>query len=191
MPQLAVILKKMDAREIIKSIYIDLPFDENVELKDNELIWIDNFGGENSVSIKDIAFNEKSFAWWQCNSAGLDSVFLKLNPQILVNWKIPLNTMGQPSWGCQNIFFYKNYLIVKYKDKHSDRILFLNTNNLNIEEILTTSYYWKNIKLIENVLYIWDRKGEECIEVEIFENKLERRITNLINLNKAGINLEN
>ena len=49
----------MDAKEIIKSIYYDLPFDENVELKDEILIWIDNFGGENSVSINDIACNEK------------------------------------------------------------------------------------------------------------------------------------
>ncbi|ALR30369.1 hypothetical protein ATE47_07465 [Chryseobacterium sp. IHB B 17019] len=181
----------MEAKKILKSIYVDLPYDKNVDLKDDILIWIDNFGAENSVSIKDIAYEENKIAWWQCNSAGLDLVFLKLNPKILITWEIPLNTMGQSSLGCSNIFFYKNYLIVKYHDKHSDRIFFFNTNNLKIEEILTTSCHWKKIKLMDNRLYIWNIRGEECLEVTIFENNLERTITSLIDLNKKGIVLEN
>ncbi len=180
----------MDKKEILRSIYVDLPDDKNVELKDDILIWIDHFGAENSVSIEDIAYENSKIAWWQNNSAGLDLVFLKLHPTILITWQIPLNTMGQFSWGCSNIFFYKNYLIVKYKDKHSDRIFFFNTNNLKIEEIVTT-YYWKKIKLIDNRLYVWDIKGEEYLEVKIFENNLERTIINLIDLNKKGIVLEN
>lgn len=98
----------MDASEILQSMYIDLPCDQDVVLTENILAWTDNFGAENSVSINDIAFAGDKAAWWQCNAAGRDLVLIRLHPTIVITLADSIEYHRATFPGkLYNIFLYK------------------------------------------------------------------------------------
>lgn len=158
----------------------------NTEIKEDEIIWIDNFGTENSVSSYMTATSENRIAWWQCNDVGKDLVRIKLESGIIVNWRPIINTMGMSSLGCSFINFFSEFLIVMYMDKHTDRIFAINTANLNVEEINFYGRY-ERIKKVENEIFVSKSPLEDILKMTISEDGIKSEIVNLEYLKERDI----
>ncbi len=141
-------------------------FQDNVdtELKDDCIYWKDNFGAENEIHINQIAFNGHLIAWWQENEIGKELVRIKVKDEIIVNWRPPINTMGLGSSGCDCIKFFHHFLVIKYRDKHRNRIFIIDTNYIQVEEIETDGYT-KKVKLNGDKLLIRDMGSDLTITI--------------------------
>lgn len=152
-------------------------FQDNISTEINEetITWIDNFGAENKVYKWMTTSNENLFAWWQCNEVGKEVVRIKLENNVIINWRPPINTMGTESLGCSFIKFFLNYLIVIYADKHTNRIFTINTKNIIVEEVNFYGYY-KKIKLVDNELFVTKSSSDEILKLTIFPNRVNNEI---------------
>ncbi len=148
-------------------------FQDNIdtELKENSIFWKDNFGTENEINNDQIAVNGNVIAWWQKNEVGKELVRIKVQDDIIINWRPPINTMGLNFGGCGFIEFYLEFLILKYRDKHRERIFIINTKNLKIVEI-NTEGGTKGMILIKNNLYIKELPSGQITKISIHSDKL-------------------
>lgn len=128
-------------------------FQDNIDtdIKDNTIVWKDNFNAENEVHLHETAKHNGIVAWWQRNEVGKELVRIKLSDALIINWRPPINTMGLISDGCSFIQFYQHYLIVKYRDKHGERAFVININKLTFEELAMKGRDY-DFELIENQL---------------------------------------
>lgn len=174
----------------ILSIIEEELFQDNIdaELEANRIYWKDNFGAENEILIHQIAVNKNLIAWWQNNEVGKELVRIKINDGVIINWRPPINTMGMPSMGCNFIEFYLKFLIIKYQDKHRERIFIIDTNNIQIEEIKTNGYK-KKVKLIGNQLFIQEEPKGQITMTSIQTGNINTEIISKSYLMKRNIDL--
>jgi hypothetical protein len=153
-------------------------FQDNIdtEIEDYRIYWTDNFGAENEVYRSQTAVSNNRIAWWQKNEVGKELVRIKMSKDTIINWRPPINTMGLSSLGSSFMKFYKDFLILKYQDKHRERVFVINTNPIQIEEIKGEGYR-KNIKLVDNLLYV---KGEPHGQITETNIQKENIITKII-----------
>lgn len=126
----------MTTREIFLLVQEEL-YAQNVdtEITEDEIVWTDHYGAENSVSEWQTAVSEIGWvAWWLRNDVGNDMVKIWKSRDIVITWHPPLNTMGQSSLGGR-LQFFENFLIIRYYDKHGERIFIFNIPTLNKTEI--------------------------------------------------------
>jgi len=125
----------MEKNQLLKLIYEEIDFVEG-EIKEDEIIWKDIFGGENSVSKFDVAFHNNQYAWYETNEVGNDKLKIKINSNFILKWKVPVSSMGFSYGGCRYINFCENFLVVIYADKHRDKLILINTETLNLENVV-------------------------------------------------------
>lgn len=124
----------MEKNQLLKLIYEEIDFVEG-EIKEDEIIWKDIFGGENSVSKFNSVFRNNQYAWYETNEVGNDKLKIKINPNFILEWKVPVNSMGSSYRGCRFIDFCHNFLILVYTDKHRDQLVFINTETFTLDKI--------------------------------------------------------
>ncbi|MCX8533493.1 hypothetical protein [Chryseobacterium luquanense] len=148
----------MTKKELLKLIYEEIDFKEG-ELKDDEIAWKNILGAEHIVSENNIASQNGMFAWYEDNDVGFDILKLKINSNFLLEWKVPVNSMGFSYGGCRFIEFCENFLIVMYADKHRDQLVVINTGTLEIENLGVLSRN-PSVDLSENVLSVKEKNEE-------------------------------
>ena len=106
----------------------------DTELSENYIKWKDGFGAECEVLKADIAYNEKSIAWWQHNEVGKDILRIRLENEVILTWRPKAN---HHSWGFTDVSlqWIDKELIVKYKNKHTDYVF--RFDGLDFERIFT------------------------------------------------------
>ena len=156
-------------------------FQDNIdtEIENDRIFWTDNFGAENEVLRSQTARNGAIIAWWQMNGVGKETVKIKISNQVTLNWRPSINTMGLSSLGCSFIEIHKNFLILKYKDKHAERIFVFDYKKMKETEIHTrgkTKYLkLEGNKLIVNNLDMGTSKvilDSDGAELEIIDAKM-------------------
>lgn len=164
------------ANKILELIDEEL-FQDNIdtEIKGDVIYWKDNFGAENEIHSYQTAMQDEMIAWWQSNEVGKELLRIKIQTGIIINWRPPINTMGLGSMGCDFLKFYEHYLIVKYTDKHRQRVFIINVKTLNIQEIKSEGYT-KDLELIGNKLYLKDPVGGQLLMLTILSDKIETEI---------------
>lgn len=76
-------------------LYLTVP---DFKIEEDRIFWKDTFGAEIEISRHSTAINDRGiFAWWQSNEVGHELVRIKINKDIIINWRPPINTMGKPS----------------------------------------------------------------------------------------------
>lgn len=165
-------------------------FQDNIDtkLEANLIYWKDNFGAENEVRIDQIAINKNRIAWWQNNEVGKELVRIKINDDTIINWRPPINTMGLSSMGCDFIEFYLEFLIIKYQDKHRERVFIIDTNNILTEEIQTSGYR-KKIKLVDNKLFLQEQPNGQITMTSIQTGNINTGIISNSYLMERNIDL--
>ncbi|MEJ5104528.1 hypothetical protein [Chryseobacterium sp. MYb328] len=172
----------MTQAEILTLIDEEL-FTDNIktELSEHKIVWTDPSGTENSVSPHQTAINNEGIiAWWQCNEAGKEKVHIRLREKKVITWKPPINTLGQPTFRDGILYFHENYLIIKYKDTHYQRLFIFNIRTLKNEEILINALTIQ-VKIIGNELFLGGLyQDEEFIKITMYPDHLEKE-----NINEA------
>ncbi len=182
----------MTQAEILNLIDDEL-FMENIktELTEQEIVWTDTFGAKNSVSIHQTAINNNGvIAWWQNNEAGKEQVRIRIDEKTFITWKPPINTLGQSSFSGGLLYFYENYLIIKYKDKHRERLFIFNITTLKAEEILlrnlTTQVKISGNELLLTGLY----SDEDFIKITMHPDRIERESIDQEYIHRRNITLD-
>ena len=166
----------MTQAEILTLIDEELSTDHiKTELSQQKMVWMDHSGKENSVSPHQTAINNEGIiAWWQCNETGKEEVHIRLKEKKIITWKPPINTLGQPTFRDGLLNFYENYLIIKYKDTHYQRIFIFNIKTLQDEEILINALTIQ-VKMIGNELFLGGLYlDEEFIKITMYPDRLEK-----------------
>lgn len=159
------------------------------EIEEDRIFWKDAFGTEIEIDKYSTAINNQGvFAWWQSNEVGHELIRIKINRDIIINWRPPLNTMGQPSSG-GHLHFFENFLVTQYVDKHGQRLFIFNINTLKAEEIITKGFT-KKVKLNGNELFIKDSFKNEFIKVSIYPDRLEREEIDEAYMNSRNIKFD-
>ena len=163
----------MDKQKLLKRIYIDEIETDDAELKDDKIIFRNNYGAENSISIDDIDSNDQMFAWYETSEIGFDKVKIKINEQTTIEWKPPINSMGL-SAGCNFFKFHKNYLIVGYRDKSSDMLAFVDLTNFSVKEFyfFGDGYYFKQINNEIHIKNIYENCYNIDFKLIILDNEI-------------------
>lgn len=166
-------------------------FQDNIDtdIVDGKIVWKDNFGAENEIESDQIAVNGDIIAWWQKNEVGKELVRIKIQEGFIINWRPPINTMGTNSMGCSFIEFYNEFLVLKYRDKHRERIFIINTKNIAAEEIKLKSYR-KQMKLVDKELYIKEVEGGQIIKISIQSDEFTKEQIDENYLFSRGINFD-
>jgi len=133
-------------------------------LKDHSIWWKDNLGAENEIHRSQTVRDGDKIAWWQINEVGKDLVRICLQKDRILNWRPPINTMGLGSAGCSFIAFCLDFLILKYRDKHRERIFIIQTQNILAKEIQIAGFT-KELKLIDGELFIKDLPSGDLYKV--------------------------
>ncbi|MFZ4930086.1 hypothetical protein [Chryseobacterium sp. Mn2064] len=164
----------MTQAEILNLIDEEL-FMNNIktEMTEEEIVWKDNFEAENSVSVDKTAVNSRGIlAWWQYNEVGKEQVYIRINERTLITWRPPINN----PYNNARLYFYEQYLIIKYKDKHRERLFIFNIQTLNCEEIilknLTTQIQITGNELLLRGFY----SDEEFIKITMYPDRIEKEI---------------
>jgi len=118
----------MEQKNLLRLVFEKIDFTEG-ELKDNEIVWKNIFGAEHIIYEYNIAFQQDMLAWYEDNEVGLDILKLKINKNFILEWKVPVNTMGFSYGGCRFIDFCNNFLVVVYIDKHHDQLVLIRKVN--------------------------------------------------------------
>jgi hypothetical protein len=151
----------MEKEQLLKSVYNEIDFVEG-ELKENEIVWKNIFGAENIVSNYDIAYQRGKLAWYENNESGNDIVKLKINRNFILKWKVSVSSMGFSYGGCKYINFCENFLVVVYADKHRDKLILINMETLNLENVGVLNRV-SSIDFKENQLTIKSRNNEDSV----------------------------
>ncbi|HCN48060.1 MAG TPA: hypothetical protein DIT10_02985 [Chryseobacterium sp.] len=115
-------------------------------------------------------------AWWQCNEAWKEQVQIRLRDKRMITWKPPVNTLDQPIFRDGFLYFHEHYLIIKYKDKHYQRLFIFNIQTLQDEEILINALTIR-VKVIGNELFLAGfYHDEEMIKITMYPDRLEREM---------------
>ncbi|KFF75311.1 hypothetical protein HX13_03535 [Chryseobacterium sp. P1-3] len=166
----------MAKTEIPKQINEELLEDPmNMELSEQTMIRPHPESVENTVFPHQTTTNNHGdTAWWQCNEAGKEQVQIRLRDKKILTWKPPVSTLEQPTFrGCL-LYFYENYLIIKYKDKHYQRLFIFNIHTLRNEEILIDALTIR-VKIIGNELFLAGfYSDEELIKITMHPDHIER-----------------
>ena len=143
-------------------------FQDNIdsEIKENAIYWKDNHGAENVIRKSQTAVAGERIAWWQQNEVGKELVRIRLKKDLIVNWRPPINTMGLGSMGCDFLEFYEDFLVLRYRDKHRERVFIIHLENLEIEEINLKGYK-KKMKRVEEKLYVKTELKGECLMISL------------------------
>ncbi|WP_185287595.1 hypothetical protein [Chryseobacterium lactis] len=166
----------MTQAEILTLIDEELFTDHiKTELTEQKIVWTDHVGMENSVSPHQTAINNDGvIAWWQCNAAGKEEVRIRLKEKKVITWKPPINTLEQPVFRDGLLYFHKNYLIIKYKDSHYQRVFIFNITTLKDEEIIINALTIR-VKIIGNELFLAGLySDEEFIKITMYPDHFER-----------------
>jgi hypothetical protein len=181
--------KAMTQAEILTLIDEELSTDLiKTELSQQKIVWMDHSGTENSVSPHQTAINNDGiFAWWQCNETGKEEVHIRLKEKKIITWKPPINTLGQPIFRDGLLYFHENYLIIKYKDNHYQRLFIFDIKTLKDEEILINALTIQ-IKIIGNELFLGGLyDDEEFIKITMYPDRLEKENVNKNDLQQRNI----
>ncbi|BAP33109.1 laminin [Chryseobacterium sp. StRB126] len=182
----------MTQAEILTLIDEEL-FTDNIktEVSEQKIIWTDHSGMENSVSPHQIAINNDGvIAWWQCNKAGKEEVRIRLKEKKVMTWKPPINTLGQPLFRDGLLYFYENYLIIKYKDTHYQRLFIFNIKTLKNEEIIINALTIQ-VKMIGNELFLGGLyHDEEFIKITIYPDHFEKESIDEVYLHQRNITFD-
>lgn len=166
----------MTQAEILTLIDEEL-FTNNIktELCEQKIIWTDPSGTENSVSPHQTAINNNGvIAWWQCNEAGKEEVHIRIKEKKILTWKPPVTTLKSPIFRDGLLHFYENFLIIKYKDAHYQRIFIFNIKTLKGEEILVDALTIQ-VKIIGNELFLGGLyHDEEFIRITMYSDHFEK-----------------
>ncbi|AZA99904.1 hypothetical protein EG359_09835 [Chryseobacterium joostei] len=166
----------MTQADILNLIDDELLLDNiKTELNKQHIVWTDHSGTENSINIHQTAINNDGvIAWWQYNEAGKEQVSVRLAERKVITWKPPVTTLEQPSFRDGSLYFYENYLIIKYKDKHYQRLFIFNIKTLQTEEIILNALTIQ-IKVIGNELFLGGLyHDEEFIKVTMYADRFEK-----------------
>lgn len=162
----------MTTKEIFLFVQDEL-YAQNVdtEIKEDEIVWTDHYGAENSVSAWQTAVSDNGWvAWWILNDVGNDMVKIRLSKDIIVTWHPPLNTIAHPTFGVQ-LQFFENFLIVRYHDKHRERILIFNIHTLNKTEIFVIPSKFKSYG---NELIVGNSFNNQLLKVTTYPDRMEK-----------------
>ncbi|MDN3691584.1 hypothetical protein QWZ06_04620 [Chryseobacterium tructae] len=166
----------MTQAEILTLIDEEL-FTDNIktELSEHRIVWTDHSGTENSVSPHQTTINSDGIiAWWQWNQAGKEEVHIRLKEKKIITWRPPITTLEQPIFRDGLLYFYENYLIIKYKDTHYQRLFIFNIKTLKGEEILINALTIQ-VKIVGNELFLGGLyPDEECIKITMYPDLLEK-----------------
>lgn len=166
----------MTQAEILTLIDDELFLDNiKTELSDQKIIWKDHSGTENSILPHQTAINNEGvFAWWQCNEAGKEHVHIRLKERNVITWKPPVDTLIKPIFRDGLLYFHKNYLIIKYKDRHYQRLFIFNIKTLKDEEIILNALTIQ-VKIIDNDLFLAGLySDEDFIKITMHPDHIER-----------------
>jgi hypothetical protein len=107
----------------------------------------------------------------------------------VITWKPPINTLEQPVFRDGLLYFHKNYLIIKYKDSHYQRVFIFNITTLKDEEIIINALTIR-VKIIGNELFLAGLySDEEFIKITMYPDHLEREILMKIIFSKEILHL--
>ncbi|WP_106914836.1 hypothetical protein [Chryseobacterium aurantiacum] len=166
----------MTQADILTLIDDELLLDNiKTELNKQHIVWTDHLGTENSINIQQTAVNNDGvIAWWQYNEAGKEQIRVRLEERKIITWKPPINTLGQPSFRDGFLYFYENYLIIQYKDKHYQRLFIFNIKTLQTEEIIINALTIQT-KIIGNELFLGGfYQDEEFIKITMYSDYFEK-----------------
>lgn len=149
----------MDKKQLLEWVYEEIDFKDG-ELRNGRIIWKNIFGAEHVVDAEDIAYRDNQLAWYENNEAGLDLLKLKINKNFVLEWKVPVNSMGLSYGGCDFIDFCENYLMVVYIDKHGKTLVLIDTDKLDMTNIYLNRYALIDFR--EDTLVIKNSKSEEA-----------------------------
>ncbi|KFF01666.1 hypothetical protein [Chryseobacterium luteum] len=180
----------MTTKEIFEIIEEELYMTvRDFEIEEDRIFWKDAFGAEIEICKYSTAINNQGvFAWWQSNEVGHELVRIKINRDTIINWRPPINTMGQPSSGGY-LQFFENSLVTQYLDKHGERLFIFNVHTLKAEEIITKGFR-KKIKLNGNELFVADSYENEFIKISIYPDRLEREEIDEAYLDRRNIKFD-
>ncbi|UKB83093.1 hypothetical protein LF887_19065 [Chryseobacterium sp. MEBOG06] len=177
----------MTQAEILNLIDEEL-FMNNIktEITEEKIVWTDNFGAENSVSVYQTAVNSYGIlAWWQYNEAGKEQVYIRINERTLIMWRPPINN----PYSNARLYFYEHYLIIKYQDKHRERLFIFNIQTLNCEEIILKNLTTQ-IQIVGNELLLRGfYSDEEFIKITLYPDHFEKEIVDEAYINQKNITL--
>lgn len=169
-------LKIMAKAEIPKQINEELLGDPmNTELNEQKMIRTYPESVENLVFPHQTATNNHGdTAWWQCHEAGKEQVQIRLRDKRIITWKPPVNTLEQPTFRDCLLYFHEHYLIIKYKDKHYQRLFIFNIRTLQDEEIMINALTIR-VKVTGNELFLAGfYSDEELIKITMHPDRLEK-----------------
>ncbi|AZA90729.1 Uncharacterised protein [Chryseobacterium nakagawai] len=182
----------MTQAEILTLIDEELFTDHiKTELNEQKIVWTDHSGTENSISPHQTAINNNGIiAWWQCNETGKEEVRIRLEEKKIITWKPLINTLGQPTFRDGLLYFHENYLIIKYKDTHYQRLFIFNIKTLKDEEILINALTIQ-LKIIGNELFLGGLyPDEECIKITMYPDRFEKEHINEAYLQQRSITFD-
>ncbi|MGU3376254.1 hypothetical protein [Chryseobacterium sp. M5A1_1a] len=182
----------MTQSEILNLIDDELLLDNiKTELNKQHIVWTDHSGTENSINIHQTAVNNSgAIAWWQYNEAGKEQVCIRLKERNVITWKPPINTLGKPLFRDGSLYFHENYLIIKYKDRHYQRLFIFNIKTLQTEEIILNALTIQ-IKIIGNELFLGGLyHDEEFIKITMHSDHFEREIIDEAYISKRNITFD-
>lgn len=166
----------MAKAEIPKQINEELLGDHmNRELNEQKIIRTQPELAESTVfPHHTVTNNHGDTAWWQCNEAGKEQVQVRFRDKRIITWKPPVSTLEQPTFRDCLLYFYENYLIIKYKDKHYQRLFIFNIRTLQNEEILINALTIR-MKILGNELFLAGfYSDEELIKITMHPDHIER-----------------
>ncbi|MGN7864913.1 hypothetical protein [Chryseobacterium sp.] len=166
----------MAKAEIPKQIKEELLEDPmNMELSEQKMIRTHPESVENTVFPHQTTDNNHGdTAWWQCSEAGKEQVQIRLRDKRILTWKPPVSTLEQPAFRDCLLYFYENYLIIKYKDKHYQRVFIFNIQTLRNEEIMINALTIR-MKILGNELFLAGfYSDEELIKITMHPDHIER-----------------
>ncbi|AZA77739.1 hypothetical protein EG347_09510 [Chryseobacterium sp. G0186] len=182
----------MTQAEILNMIDDELLMEDiTTELNEQKIIWRDHLGIENSINIHQTAVNnDGTIAWWQYNELGKEQVRIKLKEKTVITWKPPITSLEQTLFRDGLLYFYENYLIIKYKDKHYQRLFIFNIKTFETEEIIINALTIQ-VKIAGNELFVAGLySDEEFIKITMHPNRLERENIDEEYLNKRNIKFD-
>lgn len=162
----------MTTKEIFLLVQEEL-YAQNVdtEIKEDEIVWTDHYGAENSVSAWQTAVSDNGWAaWWILNDVGNDMVKIWLCKDTVITWHPPLNTIGHPAFGVR-LQFFENFLIVRYHDKHRERFFIFNIHTLNKTEIF---FMPSKFKSYGNELIVGKSFNNQLLKITTYPDRMEK-----------------
>lgn len=179
----------MTQAEILTVIDQELFTDHiKTELSEQKIVWTDHSETENSVFPHQTAINNNGIiAWWQCNEAGKEEVHIRLKEKKVITWKPPIHTLEQTTFRDGLLYFYENYLVIKYKDTHYQRLFIFNIKTLKDEEILINALTIQ-VKITGNELFLGGfYHDEECIKITMYPDHFEKENIDMAYLQQRNI----